>query len=228
MAPLAIVDDGGAAADPERAPALDRPLTPDGPDHVSRRSTSGSIALAAGYVGNTGTRGVAWQSAFALQAGWHPSVHGTLGVGYEIALPDTAAPGVGTGMESSSLSSRHPLFAFGSYRLALSPRWDLDLGGRTVMDFITHASVRSFGPSAPTEVRGSFGPTTDLGFRLLPPLRLGLLLGMDVVLNPPAGTPMRPTTVADRLRFVSALGLQLDLEPAGRDPPKVPRITASR
>lgn len=208
---------------PEPAPAAESVavspgLQRAGADHLDRAGDSGSAALAAGYVGNTAGRTLTWQSAFAVEAGWHPTPRATLGLGYEIALPDAAAGGLG-----GPQLHRHPVFAAGGYRVLFLPRWDVELGGRAVADFITLSGGRMFGSSP---VRGSLGPTADLGLRVLPPLRLGLRLGVDVMLDGAGGAAS--WSASDQVRFAGGLGLQLDLDPSKATARKTPRLTASR
>jgi hypothetical protein len=198
----------------------------EGTDRAARRGDASSAALAAGYVGNTAGRSIVWQSAFAVEAGWHPMPRATLGLGYEFALPDSSTAG-GPG---AAQSHRHPLFGAAGYRVLFLPRWDLELGGRAVVDFITTSDGRMFA-STSTDVRASLGPTADLGLRILPPLRLGLRLGVDVMLDSPSSMS-GGWSASDQLRFAGGLGLQLDLDRTGtsaRPPPQdAPRITASR
>ncbi len=192
----------------------------DSPAARARRGGGNSAALAAGYVGNTAGRTLLWQSAFAMEAGWHPTPRATLGLGYEFALPDSAA-----GAPSAAQAHRHPLFAATGYRVLFLPRWDLELGARGVVDFITTSGGRAFSATT-SEVRSSLGPTADLGLRLVPPLRLGLRLGADVMLDAPSS--MGSWSASDQIRFAGGLGLQLDLDTAGAGARPRAQNTASR
>jgi hypothetical protein len=188
-----------------------------GDEAPTGRPSGGSLALGVGYLGNTAAWNGTWQSAFAVQAGWRPTPSVTLGLGYEIAPPDSVAVGPG-----SVQLQRHPIFLGAGYRLALAPRWDVELGGRGTVNVITRYGG-TMGGSSVVWVRGSMGPTAEIGFRLLPFLRAGALVGMDVLLNPPTTTDPKMST--ERVELISGLGLQLELGRTAHPPAK---NTASR
>ncbi len=216
--PAAGPEPSGPAPSPSPAPD---PL-PAAPadDAPARRAESGTGALAAGYAGNSAGRSAQWQSALAMEAAWHPTPRATLGLGYELALAEATSTGPG-----APQVHRHPMFAAGGYRVLSLPRWDVELGGRAVVDVVTSSDARAYMP-APTEVRTSLGPTADVGLRVLPPLRLGLRVGVDVMLDAPSAAS--GTSASDQLRFAGGLGLQLDLDKVGTTGQRAPKTTASR
>jgi hypothetical protein len=200
-------------------PARLAPAPTEGPDRTSFTAGAGGASLGVGYVGSTMGRSVPWQSALAAEAGWRLASHAVVALGYEIVLPESTATGFG-----APQTYHHPIFAAGGYRVLLAPRWDVGLGGRSTVDVVTHEGGRMFGPDAGTQARGTLGPTASAAVRIMPAMSAGLLVGMDVVLNPesaPGGV-----SASDRLRFVGGLGLQIDLDMSTRPP--APRIIASR
>src|SRR6185312_9545851 len=102
----------GALAIQAPSPSLPSLVTVPARDEASPPSRGmGNLLLAAGYIGNSSTRTANWRSAFALEAGWRPIPNLTLGIGYEIAPPDTT----GTGAMTFRFQ-RHPVFAGAGYR----------------------------------------------------------------------------------------------------------------
>jgi hypothetical protein len=189
---------------PIAAPVLPAPDAPE-----PRPGGLGKLEVSGGYLGSSGTHAPVWRSAFALEAGWRPTPNLTFALGYEIAPPDSA----GTGAMTSSFQ-RHPVFASTAYRFLFANRWDLELGGRGTVNVVTTSGPMTMAMGKSTLVLGSMGPTMGAGVRVLPFLRAGILLGVDVVLNPT--TSYDPKVPSERLQILGGLGLQLELGPPSR------------
>ncbi len=194
------------SADPQLV-AEPAPRAKDAADPRPGDGSPGKAEVTVGYLGNSGTHSAVWRSAFAVEVGWRPLPSLTFALGYEVAPPDTAGSG-----DMGYSFQRHPIFLSTAYRFVFSDRWDLELGARGTANIVTRTGAMP-GLSSPT-VLGSVGPTIGPGVRILPFLRAGFLLGVDVALNPPPA--MDPQMATDRLQILGGLGLQLELGPPAR------------
>ena len=201
-------------------------------DSVTPVGEGSKLALGAGYEGSVGFGKATWQSAIAATVGFRPIPAFTIALGYQVVFPDDDS-------QTVTETRHHPGFLGAGYRFLFGPRWDLELSGRATVDVVTqeHRHFEGEGSDTDLSVRVRVGPTAELGFRVLPPLRVGLLVGMEVLMNPADETKMvpggmstlfgtgdlkRPVTVApsaaDHFGFLGGLGLQFDLDLSGGRP----------
>jgi hypothetical protein len=186
-----------------RPPASDEPTAgpnETSPDYLLSRAPKLALAPVVGTLAST-------RAPFALTAaaGFRLSRELEVGLGYEVVLSPSR---VGLGGDEQE----HPVVLSGGYSVLTSDRWDLAFGSRFVADLVTRSFVgmpHGFGPgrgASDTGVRCSLGPTAELGFRIVPSLRIGLLGGTDVVANPPS------LAMADRVLLVTGIHAEIDLD----------------
>lgn len=183
----------GAETTAPAAPRWESELDPAAPDYLARSGPKLALAPVVGFLASTST-----PFALTTAVAFRPVHAFELGVGYEVILSQPSRP------RPRADGDQHPAFFAASYSLAADRRWDFALGTRFVGDVVTrHAFVPE---RDTTDVRWSLGPTAELGFRVWSPLRIGLVMGLDVVLNSPS------SSLADRVVAVTGLRAAFDMD----------------